>query len=262
MKPIKLFWSRGTGRQRGRRNAGDWFSPRICEELSGRPVVYAPPRRCDMVAVGSVLHRMTKSHPLHRLGFHRSVHVWGTGSLRESDRLDGSHHVHAIRGQLTRERIAAAAADAPLGDPGLLAELLIDPPPVKRHALGLIPHMVDQNDPAVERFLERNPHVTRIDITWPVRDVLRTIAACERMLSSSLHGLVFADAFDVPNAWFTVGDRVLCGRHKFDDYYSAFGLRLEPVHLDRICLENIGTDYARPGIAELKLGLAAAFPCS
>ena len=89
---LKLFWSRGR-----ERNAGDWYSPLIVARLSGRDVEYAPPHRCDLVAVGSVLRRLNKSHRLHRLGLSRRLDIWGTGAISSDDRLRGSHRLHALR---------------------------------------------------------------------------------------------------------------------------------------------------------------------
>lgn len=262
MKTLQLFWARGTGKGSGLRNAGDWYSPLICERLSGRAVVYAPPHQCDLVAVGSLLQRLNKSHRLHRLGLARKLHVWGTGSLRGEDHLPSRHHVHAVRGVLTRDRISECPQHVALGDPGLLANLLIEAPPVKRHRVGVIPHLVDRGDPRVKEFLDKRAEATFIDVTSPVLQVLETIAACEAVLSSSLHGLVFADALGIPNAWFRLSDGLAGGRHKFDDYYSAFGLRPDPVRLVDLDLEKLAEGYERPGLADLKNALVSSFPCS
>ena len=198
MKALKLFWSRGH-----EHNAGDWFSPLICERLSGRPVVYADPRRCDLVAAGSLLGRLRKSHTLHRLGLSRALHIWGTGSLRPEDRLPGSHYLHALRGRLTLARCESAEAPPEMGDPGLLADLLVDGPVAKRHGIGVIAHLADRDHPEVSAFIARTPHARLLDVTAPVRDLLAGMARCEGVLASGLHGLVFADALGIPNRWFT-----------------------------------------------------------
>lgn len=264
MPPLKLFWARGTGGDEGLRNAGDWYSPLLCERLSGRRVVYAPPDRCDLVAVGSLLHRLNRSHRLHRLGLRRRLHIWGTGSLRAGDRLHGRHHVHAVRGTLTRARVEGAAAAVPLGDPGLLADQLLSGAPRRRFRLGVVPHLVDREDAQVRALVDKQPHGVLVDLRAPVEQVLETIAGCEVVVSSSLHGLVFADALGVPNRWLTVGDRLLGGRHKFDDYYSAFGLTQAPAvpdEVDATCLDGILADYRRPGLDTIKDGLLGSFPC-
>jgi hypothetical protein len=260
MQPLKLFWARGSGGDGRLRNAGDWYSPVICEYLSRRKVVYAPPEQCDLAAAGSLLQRLNRSHRLHRLGIRRGLHIWGTGSLRPEDRLEGRHTYHALRGELSRRRASGAADGIPLGDPGLLADVLMDAPPVKSGDIGVIPHVVDRNDADLCAFVLKHPSVTVLDITAPVQQLLQSIAATERVLSSSLHGLIFADALGIPNTWLTLSDRLIGGRHKFDDYYSAFGLSVDPVRLQDLAADDIGGNYHRPGIDQIKSTLAAAFP--
>ncbi len=255
MKALKLFWSRGH-----ERNAGDWFSPLICEALSGRPVTYADPRKCDLIAVGSLLGRLNKSHRLHRLGLRRSLDVWGTGSLRSEDRLLGNHHLHAVRGRFTLARCEGAAGKAVLGDPGLLAETLLTSSVEKRCRIGVIPHLADVGHAEVAAFLETVSHARLLDVTSPPKQLIEEIARCECILSSGLHGLVFADALGVPNRWFTASGALIGGRHKFDDYYSAFGIEAHPLRLVDASSEAAFEGYRRPGLDALKRDLLASFP--
>ena len=255
MKPIKLFWSRGH-----ERNAGDWFSPLICETLSGRPVTYADPRGCDLVAAGSLLGRLNKSHRLHRLGLRRSLDIWGTGSLRGEDRLLGNHRLHAVRGDLTLARCERATGETSLGDPGLLAEALLPGSIDKRYGIGVIPHIADLGHPEVTAFLETASHARLLDVTSPAKLLIKEIARCERILSSGLHGLVFADALGIPNRWFTASGALVGGRHKFDDYYSVFGLEARSLRLPEADSDAVFEGYHRPGLDRLKRDLLASFP--
>ena len=255
MKALRLFWSRGH-----ERNAGDWFSPLICERLSGRAIVYADPRRCDLVAAGSLLARLNKSHPLHRLGFGRPLHIWGTGSLRAEDRLTGAHRLHALRGRLTLARCERVEAPPKLGDAGLLAELLLDGPRAKRYGIGVIPHLADRQHPDVAAFVAATTHARLLDLTTPVERLLAEIAGCEAVLSSGLHGLVFADALGIPNRWFEASAALRGGQHKFHDYYSAFDMQARPVRLPGLDTQAAFDGYRRPGIEALKRDLMASFP--
>ena len=255
MKALKLFWSRGH-----QRNAGDWFSPLICERLSGRTVVYADPRRCDMAASGSLLARLDKSHPLHRLGFRRRLDIWGTGSLRSEDRLTGAHRLHALRGRLTLDRCQQVETPPRLGDPGLLANLLLDDPPARRSGIGVIPHLADRGHAEVNAFVEATAQARLLDVTSPVTELLAEIARCEGVLSTGLHGLVFADALGIPNRWVTASGALIGGRHKFDDYYSVFEMQPNPVRLPGLDPEAAFDGYGRPGIETIKQELLASFP--
>ncbi|MCZ6710676.1 MAG: polysaccharide pyruvyl transferase family protein [Gammaproteobacteria bacterium] len=255
-----MFWSRGSRHQDGQRNAGDWFSPLICERLSNRPVEFALPRDCDLISSGSLLQRLNKSHRLHRLGFRRRLNIWGTGCLRAEDRLLGSHTLHAIRGRHSLAQCDACVPTGVLGDPGILAGMIVPRQQVPRTGLGLIPHMTDRDHPDVVAFLAANKEAKLIHITSPVTDLLEQIAQCERIVSSSLHGLVFADALGIPNQWFTASNRLIGGRHKFDDYYSIFDIRPDPITLPSADLATLCEDYARPGLEARKQALIESFP--
>lgn len=259
-RPLRLFWSRGSRHEEGRRNAGDWISPLICARLSGRSVEFARPRDCDLVSVGSLLLRLNKSHRFHRLGFQRRLDIWGTGSLRAEDRLMGAHSLHAIRGRRSLAQCEKAPSIAVLGDPGILAGMLVERKTVPRSAMGVIPHMSDRGHPEVAAFLAANPGAQLLDITSPVVDLLEQIAECERIVSSSLHGLVFADALGIPNQWFVASNELIGGRHKFDDYYSIFDIEPEPIRLPRASLATLCEGYARTGLEGRKQALIESFP--
>ena len=55
------------------------------------------------------------------------------------------------------------------------------------------------------------------------------IAQSEMILSSSLHGLIIADAFRIPNKRIYFTEAPLGSGIKFDDYYSAYGV-MAPAH--------------------------------
>jgi hypothetical protein len=52
-------------------------------------------------------------------------------------------------------------------------------------------------------------------------------AHCERIVSSSLHGLILADALGIPTMWDPWPTDHASG-FKFRDYASAYGERIEP----------------------------------
>jgi len=119
-----------------------------------------------------------------------------------------------------------------LGDPGLLVAKLLKHRQSKRHVLGLIPHYVDKADVHLENISRRYPKEIRlIDVQRNPLVVISEIDRCEFIISSSLHGLVAADALGIPNAWMVLSDKVIGKGFKFFDYASAFGLTPKPVFL-------------------------------
>ncbi len=257
---LRLYWSRGTNKGE-RRNFGDWLSPMLCEALSSRKVEWSGLESADLVAVGSLLDRL-KSGPFRR---HR-VDVWGSGFLFAPRARRTRHIVHAVRDHHSAQALRSQQVLA-CGDPVLLCEQIAPPMRVaKTLALGVMPHYRDQDLPELRRLVDGARNATWIDVFDDPRDVLRQIASCEVVLSSSLHGLVAADALGVPNAWIRPSDRLDGDDYKFRDYYSVFGigepqpLPLPSVESLRGALDEIRNGYRCDGLDRIKRESAAAFP--
>lgn len=209
------------------RNFGDALSPLVTEFVLGAPVVEAHFAGADVSAIGSIL------DPLERWGNPFNPVVWGSGFIRDGGRWKGKDiRPVAVRGQLSRERVSHMADTEPvLGDPGLLVRRLF--PSLlsvrKRYRVSLIPHVSEVFDDVVQIARRQVPDLRVIDVRADPRLVLEEIAASEVVLSSSLHGLICADAIDVPNQWTPLSGKLEGAGYKFRDYYSAFGLTPEPM---------------------------------
>jgi len=257
MRELKLYWS--TSLQNGRKNFGDWLSPVLCEALSGMRIVYARPNKCDLMALGSILSKAKNRF------WNRKIHIWGSGLIEAVKPFTSPHQIHAVRGWRTAACLRNQRPTV-VGDPGLLCGMLV-PPGIAGHKkwrVGLIPHYVDQTNPQIRQFAA-NQGVRIIDVFSETLDFIREVAACEVVLSSSLHGLITADALGVPNAWMRLSDKVWGDDFKYHDYYSVFGIegvrpfpfeaRTEPADVLKLV-----EDYRRPGLADRQHALALTFP--
>ncbi len=256
MKPIKLYWS--STLKNGRKNVGDWLSPALVELLSGRPVIHARPNDCDLVAIGSLLQRV-KHH-----FWNRRIHIWGTGFIAAQGPVPERHYYHAVRGLETAALIKNNSIKT-FGDPGLLVDRLLPnyKSITKKYHIGVIPHFMDQNHLQVRAFIESTRNAVFLDILAEPMDFLRQIAECEFILSSSLHGLIMADAFHIPNAWIELSQQVVGKQFKFRDYYSVFGIQAQASQLDLLTvqeIEKIAEQYARPGLSLIQKNLIDSFP--
>ncbi|HNU99540.1 MAG: polysaccharide pyruvyl transferase family protein [Verrucomicrobia bacterium] len=254
MRPLRLHWSSS------KPNFGDWLSPILCEALSGRPVVHSSPARCDLIAVGSILHRLPERW------WARPVRVWGTGFIEERPRASSRHHYHAVRGHRTAALIDGPPPSA-FGDPGLLCDLVFSRPAPggKEHAIGLVPHYKDRDHPWVKRFVERHPETRILNVFDEPRTFLAQLVRCEFVISSSLHGLVVADAYGIPNVWMRLSGGIRGHDFKYLDYYSVFGFAEPPVltlenDVSGVALEALAQAYQRPGLEAVKKRLLDAFP--
>jgi hypothetical protein len=251
-KPLKIHWSSS------KPNFGDALSPLICEAVSGRQVIHSPPNKADIVAIGSLLQRLGERW------FHHKVHVWGSGFIESQARFKSKHIYHALRGKLSQTIIAAD--DTVLGDPGLLADILIDKPlPTPKYKVGFIEHYKDNNNPLILELANTHQYATKINIFTPPITFLQQLSECEFIFSSAMHGLIAADSLGIPNAWIKLSDQLRGHDFKFKDYYSAFDImtptpaQLSESNLEKI-IEESTNEYARPRLDEIKNNLIAAFP--
>jgi len=151
--------------------------------------------------------------------------IWGPGFGSSDNRLkEKPKKILAVRGPLSRQKILDQGYDAPniFGDPALLFPRFYHPKISKRYKLGIIPHFTDWGDPRIQRF-NVNKYILLIDITSGIFNVVDNILSCERVASSSLHGLIVADAYKIPSVWIKIGDKIIGKDFKFNDYFSSIG---------------------------------------
>lgn len=219
-------------------NAGDLINENIIRDIFHMQMEEADAWQANLSAIGSGLGRFQhettlkrKAKDLIRSGF-KPLHIWGTGFINYPAENDPPFFrrcvFHAVRGELTRrrlEKIYKKNMDIPTCDAGLLApELMQGETFDKRYELGVIPHCKEQDEPEFAALVQEHENSLLIDITLPPVEVLRQIAQCKLILSSSLHGLIFSDALRVPSYHIVVTDKLRGDGYKFDDYYSCFGV--------------------------------------
>ena len=219
-------------------NFGDDLNAILLSELSGKKVLaynsfYHFRHPVDnIMAIGSVLGWMENS----------KTTVWGSGILDPNMGKQCKHYsigkVCAVRGKLTRKCLLQAGIDCPevYGDPALLMPLIYRPSSSSvKGRVGIIPHYVDTDSSHVRRLLtELGSDGVLIKVrgynSW--QEVIDLISSCEFIISSSLHGLILADAYSIPNQWVKFSNLITGGSFKFDDYYSAVGKESRPIIID------------------------------
>lgn len=205
---IPLTWCLGP-------NWGDALSPVLVELLSGKRAVHLEGLHHNrFLAIGSILGSANER-----------AEVWGSGFIRENDLLIGRPRaVHAVRGPLSRESLLKQGIECPevYGDPALLFPRFFNPEVGKRYAVGIVPHYIDKGHAWLEQH-RRDPQVLVLDIESGIQEFVHAVKSCEVILSSSLHGLICADAYGVPNAWVQFSDDVVGGDFKFRDYRLSIG---------------------------------------
>jgi pyruvyltransferase len=200
-------------------NWGDALNPVLIEYLSGRPARFASGRGTDKyLVVGSILSQ-ADGHS----------EVWGAGFIRKDETVvERPRAIHAVRGPLSHARLLSQGIDAPsvFGDPALLLPQFFDPDIARRYDIGIVPHYEDMKHPWVDR-LRADPAVCVIDVEGGVFDFVKEIKSCEVILSSSLHGLICAEAYGVPSLWIELSDKVIGAGFKFRDYFASLNREVD-----------------------------------
>lgn len=252
--PVRLFWWNATP------NFGDALSPLVVAALSGGAVVHSGPARCDLLALGSLVQVMARKFEAPRSG-PRPI-IWGAGLLHDCDRRFLGHvDIALLRGPLTAERLGIGAGG--FGDPGLLADRLIDDPPAQTDRVALIPHHSMAEDPALMALVGAERALDLILPDTSPLDVLRRIAACRHVISASLHGLIAADAFGIPSTWLKPRGQ---SWFKYRDYAASVGRALHtPISAPDVpaFLRGLGDADELPyadGIARARADLLETFP--
>lgn len=191
------------------KNFGDTLTLPLLRKLSGLPVERA--EKTDggkVVAVGSVMHCIRPGDV-----------VWGTG-VQEDRRYSAARtRFLAVRGPISRGAIDNASVPAVYGDPGILLPRIYDPQVEVRHALGIVPHYLDA---VLSR--EKHPNALHISVKRDWRHVVRQIKSCERIIATSLHGIIAAEAYGIPVVWHASYSRNLVSTNlKFQDYFLGTG---------------------------------------
>lgn len=159
--------------------------------------------------------------------------IWGSGAMYGNRNLKAKpQKILAVRGHLTRQYLLEQGVECPevYGDPALLLPLYYRPTLPKRFKIGFIPHLKDKDNPFLKDFLARHNDTTLIDLRnyhrW--QDIIDKICQCEIIVSSSLHGLIVSDAYEVPNVWVKFSDNILGGEFKYRDYFSSVSRKSHP----------------------------------
>jgi len=225
-RPLKLVWFQKLPNFGDRLNP--WLVGKICKRRIQSYSINDVPQEPHLMAVGSILGFAT-----------RKTLVWGTGFVSSEDRPNAPPaSIHAIRGPLSlkmAQELGACGPRAALGDPALLVSGIYDPWVFRKRKLGIVPHYVDQNHPWIQKC--RDAGILIIDVGHPIKRILRQIKSCEHILSSSLHGLICAEAYGVKTQWIELGDKVIGGSFKFRDHYAGCGYPGE-----RTCKVSVETD--------------------
>lgn len=196
-----------------------WFHKRLINYSSS--VLSWLFKRTNYAFIGSILQSANK----------RTI-VWGSGLHDEKEvPKEIPKKIYAVRGPLSRKRLIESGISCPdvYGDPILLLSKFYNPVCKTKYRLGIIPHMNDEANPLLGDYLEKHSEVCLISMhnyqDW--KEIVNMVCSCEMVISSSLHGLILSDTYNVPNVWVEFSDKVHGKGFKFRDYFASTKRQIE-----------------------------------
>jgi pyruvyltransferase len=227
-----LYWIRSS-------NFGDALNADIYKLITGREPLHSvnSPR---IIAEGSLL---GEARP-------KDI-VWGTGAMTWGDKLevDKTTEFLAVRGPLSAEVIRNNGLKSPTiyGDPAQVLPKFYQPGIKKIHPCGVVPHYVDREKVESWTLPEGMIIVNALETLRFVDKILE----CEKIISSSLHGLIVAEAYGMPAVWVEFSDGVAGNGFKFHDYYLSTGRSVDPIDCrDGIAVPN--TAFQKPPVVDIR----------
>lgn len=264
---IRLFWwSEIRLMKKQNENYGDLIGKYLVEKISKKEVVWAHPKKFHLkdlftpiyVTAGSILAHVNKK-----------CVVWGSGIISKQYPVKNAVFL-AVRGPQTRNYLIELGFNVPkvYGDPALLMPLFYNPKKTIKYTLGIVPHYKDFSK--IKAMYANQKEILVIDLmTNNIEETTNLFLQCEKIISSSLHGLIVSHAYNIPSIWVPFSDKLFGDGVKFQDYFESVGIEnykieIQNKKLDIKDIQAYFNDYSslpEPNtINKLQEGLLAVCP--
>lgn len=221
----------------GKPNFGDLIGPYLISKITNRPVLnIINESYSGFITVGSILQSVDR----------KDMVVWGSGFIEEpSDKTLNNIKKYnplilSLRGKKTAECLVNANVKLPdsvvYGDPALILPLFYQPLINNHKRVGVCPHFIHK--PHFLEIINKDDGLIIIDVQKDMESVVSEIASSSVCISTSLHGLIIAQAYNIPWVWLEIDDQNLFGNDfKFKDFFST--LREEQVTHIKVKIEDV-----------------------
>lgn len=218
-KTVRLFWWNEKKLQgKTKENYGDLLGKYLVEKITNKKVVWVKPSAFSLhdlispiyVTIGSILTHVNKK-----------CVVWGSGIISKAYPIKKAKFL-AVRGPQTRKHLLNQGFDVPeiYGDPALLLPRHYHPEIKKEYEIGIVPHYKDFKK--VSEWYKKDESILIIDLmTNHVEETTNEFLKCKKIVSSSLHGVIVAHAYDIPAVWQKFSGDVFGDDIKYQDYFES-----------------------------------------
>lgn len=202
-------------------NFGDLVGPYLISKITGKAVLNIKDLPFSgFMTVGSILHMINRDNMV----------VWGSGLIEKpTDNIIENlkkyrPKILSVRGHNTAMCLSNAGIDVSnkeaYGDPALILPLFYEPKIQDNKKIRICPHFSHK-----QYFLENivsHDKIGIIDVQKDMETVVDAICSSQVCISTSLHGLIVAQAYNIPWVWLEITDNNLRGdEFKFQDFFST-----------------------------------------
>jgi len=204
-------------------NFGDALTPYLIRKISGKMPVWVEPTSDipKVLVTGSILNVDAVN-----------ATIWGCGIANSDDELP-VRDIRCVRGNLTLDRYISQrikykedlehTENVAVGDPCLLLPTYFNPEVTKKYKIGIIPHYIEayylfNNIPNIKEYSD----ILVLDVNKDVEEFIKDLLSCEIIMSSSLHGIICADAYNIPSCHVQFTDKIGGDGFKYVDWFSNF----------------------------------------
>lgn len=202
-------------------NFGDLIGPYLISKITGKPVLnIINSQYSGIMAVGSIINLLDR----------KNMVVWGSGLI---DRLTDKQmedfkkynpEILSVRGRETAKHLIEAGINVPeqrvYGDPALILPLFYKPPISSSKKIGICPHYTHKLH--FLKNIDAKDNLKIIDVQKDMETVVSEISSSAVCVATSLHGLIIAQAYNVPWVWLEViNDNLIGNDFKFKDFFST-----------------------------------------
>lgn len=204
-------------------NVGDDLTPYLVKGLFNQNCILSR-KSPKWLLTGSILHYAGSGDTLA-----------GCGSFKDSPcKNDLSLDIRFVRGPLTAKHLKRT--DLLYGDAGMLMPLVYNPIVEKKYNWGIVVHFMDNL-----KIPDNIPNTLLLSPRLDPKMFINQMLQCKYIMSSSLHGIILAEAYGIPACRLAAGvnSHIIDFDFRNADYYEGTNRDLPTSKTYEILLESI-----------------------
>ena len=219
------YWYRSNAWNDECGNIGDIISPIIIEYMSGVKPEWKPEGGNRLLCCGSIITLLQDNDT-----------IWGSGLIKSTAvPYRKNVRINMVRGPITKKYLVDSGyknISEIFCDPSVIFKEIYHPKIAKKYELGIIPHYVEKEE-TMQKFKDviDNNSIKIIDIINNPYRFVNEILECKNILSSSLHGLILSESYDLNARYYQLTNKIIGGKFKYDDYYLSTNREIDSIEI-------------------------------